>query len=76
MSETDLNASIKNLLLYGYTAEQATEILKRLQDSAVGNRQECYSLSEAVRVTTEGIRMENSVTSDAGRCSKKYSKNV
>lgn len=53
MSETDLNSSIKNLLLYGYTAEQATDILKRLQDSAVGNRQECYSLSEAVRVTTE-----------------------
>ena len=65
MNEADLNAAIKNLLLYGYTAEQATDILKRLQDSAVGNRQECYSLSEAVRVTTEGIRMENSVTSDA-----------
>lgn len=53
MNESDLNASIKNLLLYGYTAEQATDILKRLQDSAVGNRQECYNLSEAVRVTTE-----------------------
>ena len=45
MNESDLNASIKNLLLYGYTAEQVTDILKRLQDSAVGNRQECYSLS-------------------------------
>jgi len=53
VAESDLNASIKNLLLYGYTAEQATDILKRLQDSAVGNRQECYNLSEAVRVTTE-----------------------
>lgn len=74
MSETDLNASIKNLLLYGYTAEQATEILKRLQDSAVGNRQECYSLSEAVRVTTEGIRMENSVTSDAAGVQKNIAK--
>lgn len=74
MDESDLNASIKNLLLYGYTAEQATDILKRLQDSAVGNRQECYSLSEAVRVTTEGIRMENSVTSDAAGVQKNIAK--
>lgn len=74
MNESDLNASIKNLLLYGYTAEQATDILKRLQDSAVGNRQECYNLSEAVRVTTEGIRMENSVTSDAAGVQKNIAK--
>lgn len=74
MNESDLNASIKNLLLYGYTAEQVTDILKRLQDSAVGNRQECYSLSEAVRVTTEGIRMENSVTSDAAGVQKNIAK--
>lgn len=53
MDDSDLNSSIKNLLNYGYTAQQASEILKVLQDSAVGNRQECYSLSEAVRVTTE-----------------------
>lgn len=53
MDEADLNSSIKNLLLYGYTAEQAADILKVLQDVAVGNRQESYSLSEAVRVTTE-----------------------
>lgn len=53
MDESDLNASIKNLLLYGYTAEQAADILKVLQDAAVGNRQASYSLSEAVRVTTE-----------------------
>lgn len=74
MNESDLNASTKNLLVYGYTAEQATDILKRLQDSAVGNRQECYNLSEAVRVTTEGIRMENSVTSDAAGVQKNIAK--
>ena len=53
MDESDLNASIKNLLLYGYTVEQVADILKVLQDAAVGNRQANYSLSEAVRVTTE-----------------------
>lgn len=74
MDESDLNASIKNLLLYGYTAEQAADILKVLQDAAVGNRQANYSLSEAVRVTTEGIRMENSVLSDAAGVQKNISK--
>lgn len=74
MDESDLNASIKNLLLYGYTAEQAADILKVLQDAAVGNRQASYSLSEAVRVTTEGIRMENSVLSDAAGVQKNISK--
>lgn len=74
LDETDLNSAIKNLLLYGYTAKQASDILKVLQDSAVGNRQECYSLSEAVRVTTEGIRMENSVLSDAAGVQKNIAK--
>ena len=74
MDEADLNASIKNLLLYGYTAEQAADILNVLQDAAVGNRQASYSLSEAVRVTTEGIRMENSVLSDAAGVQKNISK--
>ena len=40
----------------------------------VGNRQANYSLSEAVRVTTEGIRMENSVLSDAAGVQKNISK--
>lgn len=74
MDEADLNTSIKNLMLYGYTAEQTADILKVLQDSAVGNRQANYSLSEAVRVTTEGIRMENSVLSDAAGVQKNISK--
>lgn len=72
MNEADLNAAIKNLLLYGYTAEQATDILKRLQDSAVGNRQECYSLSEAVRVTTERYSYGKFCYIGCSRCSKEY----
>ena len=53
MDESDLNSSIKNLLTYGFTIEQTGDMLKVLQDAAVGNRQASYSLSEAVRVTTE-----------------------
>lgn len=72
MDESDLNASIKNLLLYGYTAEQAADILKVLQDAAVGNRQEAYSLSEAVRVTTERYKNGEFCFVRCSWCSKKY----
>lgn len=53
MDESDLNSSMKNLMIYGFTVKQAGDMLKVLQDAAVGNRQANYSLSEAVRVTTE-----------------------
>lgn len=53
MDESDVTAATKNLLTYGFTVDQTTEVLKVLQDAAVGNRQANYTLSEAVRVTTE-----------------------
>lgn len=65
VSQSDAAAAVKNLELYGYTAQQAAQMLQVLTDAAVYNRQANYSVSEAVRVTTEGIRMENSVLSDA-----------
>lgn len=74
MTDADAAQSIKNLLLYGYSAEQAREMLVRLKDSAAYNRQAHYSLSEAVRVTTEGVRMENSVLSDAAGVQKNIAK--
>ena len=74
MDDSDVTAATKNLLTYGFTVEQTSDILKVLQDAAVGNRQANYTLSEAVRVTTEGIRMENSVLSDAAGVQKNISK--
>ena len=74
MDDADVTAATKNLLTYGFTAKQTGEILEVLQDAAVGNRQANYTLSEAVRVTTEGIRMENSVLSDAAGVQKNISK--
>jgi len=74
MDDADVTASTKNLLTYGFTVKQTGEILNVLQDAAVGNRQANYTLSEAVRVTTEGIRMENSVLSDAAGVQKNISK--
>ena len=74
MDDADVTAATKNLLTYGFTVKQTGEILEVLQDAAVGNRQANYTLSEAVRVTTEGIRMENSVLSDAAGVQKNISK--
>lgn len=53
IDEADLSKSMQNLLKYGFTVEQASEMLKVMQDAAIGNKQEAYSLSEAIRVTTE-----------------------
>jgi len=65
MTDTDVATSMKNLLNYGFTVKQATELLKALQDTAIDNKEAQYETNEAVVVTTEGIRMENSVLSNA-----------
>lgn len=74
MSETDVAMAIKNLTSYGYSLEQANDMIIRLKDSAAYNRQAHYDLGEAVRVTTEGIRNENSVLSDAAGVTKNIAK--
>lgn len=73
IDDADLSKSMQNLIKYGFSVEQATEMLKVMQDAAIGNKQDAYSLSEAIRVTTEGIRMENSVLSDASGIQKNIS---
>lgn len=74
LTQSDAAAAVKNLELYGYTAQQAGQMIKVMTDAAVYNRQANYSVSEAVRVTTEGIRMENSVLSDAAGIQKNIAK--
>lgn len=74
MSETDVAMAIKNLTSYGYSLEQANVMILRLKDSAAYNRQSHYELGEAVRVTTEGIKYENSVLSDAAGVTKNIAK--
>lgn len=74
MSETDVAMAIKNLTSYGYSLQQANDMILRLKDSAAYNRQSHYELGEAVRVTTEGIRNENSVLSDAAGVTKNIAK--
>lgn len=76
MDDSDVTAATKNLLTYGFTVKQTGEILKVLQDAAVGNRQASYSLSEAVRVTTERNKNGKFCIIGCSWCSKKYFKNV
>lgn len=74
IDDADLSKSMQNLLRYGFTVEQATELLKVMQDVAVGNKEPQYELSEAIKVTTDGIRMENSVLSNAVGVEKNIAK--
>lgn len=53
IDDTDLSKSMQNLLRYGFTVEQASEMLKVMQDVAVGNKEPQYELSEAIKVTTD-----------------------
>ena len=53
IDDADLSKSMQNLIKYGFSVKQATEMLKIMQDAAIGNKQDSYSLSEAIRVTTE-----------------------
>ena len=74
MSESDVATSIKNLTLYGMTLDEAVTVIERLKDSAAYAREAHYSLSEAVVRTTEGIKNENSVLSDAAGVTKNIAK--
>ena len=74
IDDADLSKSMQNLLRYGFSIEQASEMLKVMQDAAVGNREPQYELSEALKVTTDGIRMENSELSNAVGVEKNISK--
>ena len=74
LSLSDAQAGMKNLMQFGMSADQAKESLKSLADAAAYNRESQYSLSEAVRVSTEGIRQEMSIKSDAAGITKNVSK--
>lgn len=74
LSVSDAAEAIKNLTQYGYTLYQASEMVDRLKDSAVNNRQSQYTLSEAVKATTEGIKNGNSALAEASGVTKPLSK--
>lgn len=65
LTQTDLATAIKNFSLMGYTVEETEKMIEALTNSAISNRQACYSVSEAVKVASEGYKNGLSTLSDA-----------
>ena len=65
LTQSDIATAIKNFSLMGYTAEETEQMIMALTESAISNRQACYSVSEAVRMASEGYKNGISTLSDA-----------
>ena len=65
LTEPEAQASIKNLLAFGFTLEQSIELFNRFVDTAAVARQSHLSIGEAVRFTTQGIKDGVSQQADA-----------
>ena len=65
LTQTDIATAIKNFSLMGYTAEETEQMIMSLTESAISNRQACYSVSEAVKMASEGYKNGISTLSDA-----------
>lgn len=65
MTKSDMATTIKNFSLMGMTAEQTEKMMEALTNSAIRNRNANYTVSEAVRVASEGYRQGLSTLSDS-----------
>lgn len=64
ISESDTSKAVQNLLAYGFSIEQATQLLVAFKDAAAFNRASHLTMSEAIVTATEGIKNENSILVD------------
>ena len=65
MNKSDIATTIKNFSLMGFTAKQTDQMIQALTNSAIRNRNANYTVSEAVRVASEGYRQGLSTLSDS-----------
>ena len=65
MTKTDLATTIKNFTLMGYSAKDTEKMIEALTNSAIRNRNANYTVSEAVRIASEGYRQGLSTLSDS-----------
>lgn len=65
MTKSDLATTIKNFSLMGFEAQQTEQMIEALTNSAIRNRNANYTVSEAVRVASEGYRQGLSTLSDS-----------
>lgn len=65
MTKADLAATIKNFSLMNMTAEQTRQMIESLTNSAIKNRNANYTVSEAVKVASDGYKQGLSTLSDS-----------
>ena len=65
MTKSDLATTIKNFTLMGMKAKDTEKMIEALTNSAIRNRNANYTVSEAVRVASEGYRQGLSTLSDS-----------
>lgn len=65
MTKSDIAATIKNFSLMGMTTEQTRKMMEALTNSAIKNRNANYTVSEAVKVASDGYKQGLSTLSDS-----------
>lgn len=65
MTKSDLATTIKNFSLMGMTADQTRKMIEALTNSAIRNRNANYTVSEAVKVASDGYKQGLSTLSDS-----------
>ena len=65
ITKADLATTIKNFTLMGMKAEETEQMIEALTNSAIDNKNANYSVSEAVRLASEGYRQGLSTLSDS-----------
>jgi len=65
MNKSDIAATIKNFSLMGMTIEETDKMIQALTNSAIRNRNANYTVSEAVKVASDGYRQGLSTLSDS-----------
>ena len=71
---TDATAAYKNLASRGYDDTQIKQVMTALKDASAYGRQASYSMGEAVKSATEGLKNENSVLVDNAGVTKNVAK--
>ena len=66
--------ALKNLLLRGYSLDQAVETIQNLSNAAAYGRQASLTFSDAVKSATEGLKNENSILVDNAGVTKNVAK--
>lgn len=71
---TDAIIAFKNLALRGYSTDQIEKVMTALKDASAFGRQSSYTMGEAVRSATEGLKNENSILVDNAGVTKNVAK--